>query len=212
VSEYLPYLFAGLRLTVLLAVISIVLGLGIGLIVAMARMSRFGLVRAAAGLYVDLWRSTPFLAQILWVFFALPILTGITLSAFEAGILTLSCNVSASLAEIFRAGILSLPVGQRDAGLALGMTRRQVLRRVVLPQAIGRVLPPIGSAFISLCKDTALVSVINLQELMWHAQTLAGLTLRSIEALTAAGILYALLTYPLTLFVNHLHRRHLAHG
>ena len=210
-SQYLPYLLAGLRLTVLLAVVSIVIGIGIGLAVALARLSRFVLLRAAAGLYVDIWRSTPFLAQILWVFFALPILTGITFSAFAAGIITLSCNVGASLAEIFRAGILSLPAGQRQAALALGMTRRQALHRVVLPQAIGRVLPPIGSAFISLCKDTSLVSVINLQELMWHAQTLAGLTMRSVEALTAAGILYAVLTYPLTLLVNHLHRRHLAH-
>ncbi len=210
-SEYLPYLIAGLGLTVLLAVVSIVLGLAIGLVVALARMSRFAALRALAGLYVDIWRSTPFLAQILWVFFALPILTGITLSAFGAGILTLSCNVGANLAEIFRAGILSLPAGQRHAALALGMTRGQALRRVVLPQAVGRVLPPIGSAFISLCKDTSLVSVINLQELMWHAQTLAGLTMRSVEALTAAAILYAALTYPLTLLVNTLHRRHLAH-
>lgn len=208
IVEYLPYLLAGVRLTIVLAVISIGIGLVIGFIVAMARMSRIFLVRALAGLYIDIWRSTPFLAQILWVFFALPIFTGISLTAFAAGVITLSCNVSATLAEIFRAGILSLPIGQRHAALALGMSRLQTLRRVILPQAVARLLPPIGSAFISLFKDTALVSVINLQELLWHAQTLAGLTMRSVEALTAAGIIYFVLTYPQALLVNYLHRRY----
>ena len=207
VTQNLSYLFAGLEMTLLLAVVSMILGILLGLVIAAARLSRFFIIRTAAGLYVDVWRSTPFLAQILWVFFALPILTGFRISAFAAGIITLSCHASAYLAEVFRAGILSISSGQRDAALALGMTRAQAARRIILPQAVTRMLPAIGSQSINLVKESALVSVINLQELMWYAQTLAGFTMRSIEILTAVALIYAALTYPQALLVNYLHRR-----
>ena len=141
------------------------------------------------------------------MFFALPIVTGFRISAFAAGIICLSCHASAYLAEVFRAGILSISGGQRHAALALGMTRFQAAYRIVLPQAVTRMLPAIGSQSINLVKESALVSVINLQELMWYAQSLAGFTMRSIEILTAAAIIYAALTYPQALLVNYLHRR-----
>jgi len=207
VTQNLSYLLAGLEMTLVLAILSMLLGVLLGLLIAAARMSRFLIVRALAGFYVDIWRSTPFLAQILWVFFALPIVTGFRISAFAAGIICLSCHASAYLAEVFRAGILSIAGGQRHAALALGMTRMQAARRIILPQAVTRMLPAIGSQSINLVKESALVSVINLQELMWHAQTLAGFTMRSIEVLTAAALIYAALTYPQALLVNYLHRR-----
>ena len=207
VTQNLSYLLAGLEMTLLLAIVSMILGLLLGLLIAAARLSRFFIVRALAGFYVDVWRSTPFLAQILWVFFALPILTGFRISAFAAGIIALSCHASAYLAEVFRAGILSISSGQRHGAPALGMTRVQAARRVILPQAVTRMLPAIGSQSINLVKESALVSVINLQELMWHAQTLAGFTMRSTEILTAVAIIYAALTYPQALLVNYLHRR-----
>jgi polar amino acid transport system permease protein len=131
--------------------------------------------------------------------------------SFTAGVLTLSLYSSAYLAEIYRAGILSIAQGQRYAGLALGMTGVQVLRRIILPQAIVRMLPPIGSQFISLFKESALVSLINLQDLMWQAQALSAFTLRSMEVLTATAVIYMLLTFPQALLVNYLHKRYLAH-
>jgi His/Glu/Gln/Arg/opine family amino acid ABC transporter permease subunit len=210
VTKNLPYLLAGLEMTILLAVLSMLLGLVLGLVAAAGRLSRFGLLRGLAGLYIDIWRSTPFLAQILWVFYALPILTGYSLTAFAAGIITLSCHASAYLAEIFRAGILSIPGGQRHGALALGMTRSQSMRRIVLPQAVTRMLPAIGSQSINLVKESALVSIINLQELMWYAQSLAGFTMRSIEILSAVALIYAALTYPQALLVNYLHRKYVA--
>jgi len=207
VTHNIGYLLTGVWMTIFLSVISLVLGLVLGLIVALLRLSRWRLLRWTAGLYIDIWRSTPFLAQILWVFFALPILTGFALSAFTAGIITLSCHASSYLAEVYRAGILGIPSGQRQAALALGMTRAQAVRRVVLPQAVMQMLPAIGSQSINIFKESALVSIINLQELMWYAESLAGFTMRSVEILSATALIYAALTYPQALAVNYLHRQ-----
>jgi His/Glu/Gln/Arg/opine family amino acid ABC transporter permease subunit len=208
VTQNIAYLLTGLRMTILLTVVSLLLGVLIGLLIAVARMSRFTILRVLGGFYVDVWRSTPFLAQILWVFFAFPILTGISMTAFTAGVVTLSCHASAYLAEVFRAGVQSIPGGQRHAALALGMTRLQAARRIVLPQAITRMLPAIGNQAINLVKESALVSVINLQELMWYAQSLAGFTMRSVEILSAVALIYAALTLPQAFLVNYLHRRY----
>jgi polar amino acid transport system permease protein len=207
VTQNIAYLLAGLQMTILLTVVSLLLGILIGLLIALARMSRFAVLRVLAGFYIDVWRSTPFLAQILWVFFAFPILTGITMSAFAAGVVALSCHASAYLGEVFRAGILSVPSGQRHAALALGMTPMQAARRIVLPQALTRMLPAIGNQSINLVKESALVSVINLQELMWYAQSLAGFTMRSVEILSFVALIYAVLTLPQAILVNYLHRR-----
>ena len=174
-------------------------------------MSRIRIVSALAGLYIDIWRSTPLLVQLIWVFYALPILVRHSMTPLLAGVVTMAFHVSAYLAEIYRAGILSIAQGQRQAGLSLGMTPFQVMRRVVLPQAVTRMLPPIGSQFISLFKDSALVSLITLQELMWQAQSLAAFTMRPLEILTAAAVIYMILTLPQAVLVNYLHRRYLAH-
>jgi len=187
------------------------LGAAVGLPVALLRMSRIRIVSALAGLYIDIWRSTPLLVQLIWVFYALPILVRHSMTPLLAGVVTMAFHVSAYLAEIYRAGILSIAQGQRQAGLSLGMTPFQVMRRVVLPQAVTRMLPPIGSQFISLFKDSALVSLITLQELMWQAQSLAAFTMRPLEILTAAAVIYMILTLPQAVLVNYLHRRYLAH-
>ena len=143
----------------------------------------------------------------MWIYFAFPILTGIRVSPFVACTISLSLYASAYLAEIYRAGILSIASGQRHAGLALGMTPRQVMTRVVLPQAVTRMLPPMGSQFITLFKDSALVSLVTLQDLMWSAQSLAAFTLRTVEVLTVVAFIYMALTIPQAFIVNHLHRR-----
>jgi polar amino acid transport system permease protein len=211
VTRYLPFLLSGLGMTVAVTILSMALGLGVGLVVALLRLSRVPFLRFIAGLYIDLARSTPTLAQLLWVFYALPILIGFSLEPFPAAVLTLGFHVGAYLAEIYRAGILSIAQGQRHAGLSLGMTPAQVLRRIILPQAVTRMLPPIGSQFISLFKESALVSLITLQELMWQAQSLAAFTMRPLEVLTATALIYLVLTVPQALGVNYLHRKYLAH-
>ncbi len=207
VLQHLPYLLAGVKMTVAVSAAAIALAVVIGLVLALLRLSSLGAVRAAAGLFIDIWRSTPTLAQLLWVFYALPILTGIPIPVFLAGTITLGCHYGAYLAEIYRAGILAIAGGQNHAALALGMTRAQAMRRIVLPQAVGIMLPTIASQFISLFKESALVSMISLEELMWHGQSLAGFTMRSVEVFTVVAVIYMALTFPQTLIVNWLHRR-----
>jgi His/Glu/Gln/Arg/opine family amino acid ABC transporter permease subunit len=211
VTAHLPFLLAGLKMTVGVTVAALALGAVVGLLVALLRMSRFRSLQALAGLYIDVWRSTPLLVQLIWIFYAFPILIRHSMTPLVAGILTMGLHSSAYLAEIYRAGILSIAAGQRHAGLSLGMTSAQVLRRVVLPQAVTRMLPPIGSQFISLFKDSALVSLITLQELMWQAQSLAAFTMRPLEILSAVALIYMILTLPQAVLVNYLHRRYLAH-
>jgi polar amino acid transport system permease protein len=211
VARHLPFLLAGVRMTILVTVLAMAGGLLAGLLVAALRLSRARVLQAAASLYVDFWRSTPLLAQLIWVFYALPILTGVALPPLVAGVLTLSLHSGAYLAEVYRAGILSLPQGQRHAALSLGMTPAQALRRIILPQAVTRMLPPIGSQFISLFKDSALVSLITLQELMWRANALVAFTLKPLEILTTVALIYMALTLPQAMLVNWLHRRYLAH-
>jgi polar amino acid transport system permease protein len=212
VLPHLPYLLAGARVTIIVSLAALAGALVIGLILALARLSKPRVLRAAASLFIDIWRSTPTLAQLLWVYYALPILTGIPLSAFAAGTITLACHYGANLAEVYRAGILAIPSGQTNAGLALGLTRAQTMRRIVLPQAVNIMLPLIASQFIVLFKESALVSMISLEELMWHGQSLAGLTMRSVEVFSLVALIYVALTYPQTLLVNWLHRRSVQAG
>ena len=182
-------------------------GMAIGIVVALVRIARVPILDGIAALYVDFFRATPVLAQLVWIYYALPILTGTSLTAFVAGSIGLSLYAGSFLSEIFRAGILSIERGQTEAALALGMSGAQAMRRVILPQALVRMLPPIGSSLITLVKDSALLSIISLPELMRQSEALASLTFRRMEVLTIAAVLYFVLTYPLSRGVNALHRR-----
>lgn len=208
--HHLPFLLTGIRYTILVSILAILLGLVVGLVAAVVRIFGPRPLGWLVTLYVDFVRSTPLLVQLVWVFFALPILIERSLPPLVAGVLTLGFYAGAYLAEIFRAGILGIPSGQRHAGLALGMTGGQVLWRIVLPQAVVRMLPPVASTFISLVKDSSLVSVISVAELMWAAQSLVGFTMRPVEVLTGTAFLYVTLTYPLSLLAGFLRRRYLA--
>jgi len=207
VLENLPLLLTGLWLTCTLTVLCMLLGLGVGLVVAFGRLSRWRLVRAVAFAYTELFRTTPLLVQIVWVFYVLPIVSGITLSPFFSGLLALGFNVGAFMAEIYRAGILSVNPGQTAAGLALRMTRAQTMRRVVLPQAVTRVIPPMATMWVSLFKDTSILSAIGVIELMFRAREIATDTYRPLEIFTVVAVLYFVLTYPQSLAVNALYRR-----
>ena len=206
----LPFLLLGMKTTLLVTALSLVFGLAVGLAAALLRLAPWRAANLLAAFYIDLFRSTPLLAQLVWAFFALPILTGHSLPPLAAGTGVLSLYVGAYLAEIYRAGILSVSAGQRHAALAIGMTGAQVMRRIILPQAVVRMLPPMASTIISLVKDSSLVSIISVAELMFNAQSLSAVTLRPVEVLTAAGGLYFFLTYPFSLIAAFLHRRYLA--
>lgn len=209
--RYLPFLVQGIKLTFLITLVSTSIGAAIGLLIAIARSSRFKLASAIAGFYVDIMRAIPVLVLLVWVFFVMPILIGYSLTPFASGVVALSLYASAYLAEIFRAGIRSLERNQWQAGLALGMTFWQMMRRVILPQAIVRMLPPLGSMFVSLFKDSAVVSAIGVYDLMRQGLTLSLSLIRPMEVMTITAVLYFVLTYPQTIWVNYLHRRFSAH-
>jgi polar amino acid transport system permease protein len=203
----LPFILQGLSWTVLLAVLCMLLSSVFGMVVALARLSRWRLARGVGWAYTELFRTTPLLVQMIWILYVLPLLTGITLAPFPSGLLALSLNVAAYLAEIYRAGLLSVGLGQRQAALALGMTSAQALRRIVLPQAVLRMIPPIASTWVTIFKDTSVLSAIGVMEVMFRARVVATDTYRPLEIFTVVALIYFLLTYPQSLGVNILYKR-----
>jgi His/Glu/Gln/Arg/opine family amino acid ABC transporter permease subunit len=200
-------LLAGAGVTILLAAATMILALPGGLLLAGLRSSSLASVRGFATSLVEFFRTTPIILQVYWVFYVLPVLTDIRLSAFGTGLAALTLNVSAFNSETFRAGINSIRKGQLDAGLSLGMSKWQVMRIVVLPQAIPRILPALASTWVSLFKDTSLVSVIAVGELSYVGLQLRSQSFRVLEVLTAMAALYWLMGYPQAKLVDWIHRR-----
>ncbi|HTX52982.1 MAG TPA: amino acid ABC transporter permease [Candidatus Baltobacteraceae bacterium] len=207
VWQNLPFLLQGLGMTVAATVLSMLVGLVGGLLIALMRLSAWRGFRMPAIAFTEAFRTTPLLVQIVWVYTVLPLSTGIMLSPFTSGLVALGLNVAAFMSEIYRAGITSVSPFQTQAGLALGMTRWQVLRRVVLPQAVRRVIPPTASMWVGLFKDTSLLAAIGVAEVMYQARVIAAETFRPLEIFTATALIYFLLTYPQSLAVNRLFKR-----
>jgi len=208
VIKNLPFLLQGIMMSVAVALASMAVGLITGMVAALARLSKNPWLSASAYCYVEFFRTTPMLVQLVWVYYCLPIIFNLSFGPFASSIIALGLNAGAFFSEIFRAGITSIAKGQTEAALALGMTTRQAFRRIILPQAITRMLPPIGSNWISLIKDSSLVSAIALADLMYRGRVLSSITYRPLEILTVTAILYFLLTYPQSIWVNWLHRKY----
>lgn len=207
VWENLPFLLGGLKMTIALAVLSMAASLILGLLLSLARLSRSRALRLVATGYTEVIRGTPLLVQLLWIYYSLPILAGLVLSPFMTAFIGLTLNLTAFVAEVYRAGILSIGRPQREAALALGMSRWQSMRRVILPQSVRRVIPPMGSIWVSLFKDTALVSVIAVPDLMYKGKVLAIDTYRPLEIYTAVALIYFVVTYPQARSVDWLFNR-----
>ncbi len=192
--ERMPFIFGGVGLTILLSILSISLASVLALLGGLGRLSKYPPAYALATFYISLIRGTPLLLQIIFFFLALPQL-GITLTGIWAGVLALGLNYGAYMTEIMRAGIQSVGVGQREAALAIGMTQRQIMQRIVLPQAFKLVIPPIGNQFIAMLKDTSLISVTGfVWEILWRAQKVGRANFRSLEALLIAAVFYWIIT------------------
>lgn len=204
--EHVPTLLAGIQITLGASVTAMAAALVLGLAVALLRLGR-GPLRALAYAYVEFFRNSPQLILVMWVFYVLPLVTGLALSPLASGVVALSLNLAAFTAEIFRAGITSISAGQTQAALALGMTRVQVYRRILLPQATARVIPPLGSVWVSLFKDTSILSIIGVAELMYQGRIVATDTYRPLEIFSGVAVIYYLLAYPQSLGVNWLFRR-----
>jgi His/Glu/Gln/Arg/opine family amino acid ABC transporter permease subunit len=201
-------LLAGAAMTVGLTAATMALALPGGLILAFLRLSPFRAVRGAATSFVEFFRATPLILQLYWTFYVLPAFFDVQLSEWATAIVGLVCNVSSFNAETFRAGIRSIRPGQWHAGLALGMGGPQVFFRIVLPQAAMRVLPALATTWVSLFKDTSLVSVIAVADLSYVALKLRAETYRILEVLTAMAALYWLMGYPQAKLCDWVHRRY----
>ena len=188
------FIFNGVWLTILLSALSIVLATALSLLGALGRLSKSPPVYALATFYISLIRGTPLLLQVVFFFLALPQL-GIRMSGLSAGVLALGLNYGAYMTEIMRAGIQSVGAGQREAAQSVGLTRFQIMRFIVLPQALRLVIPPIGNQFIAMLKDTSLISVTGfVWELLWRAQKQGRANFRSLEALLIAAVFYWIIT------------------
>jgi His/Glu/Gln/Arg/opine family amino acid ABC transporter permease subunit len=208
VGAHRDALAAATGTTVLLTVATMAIAVPCGIVVAALRLYAWTPVRAVATAYVELFRNLPLILVVYWAFYVLPIATGLGLSPFATGLAALALNVTAYNAETFRAGIGSIRRGQLEAAMALGMSRAQAVRRIVLPQAVRRILPVLASTWVSLFKDTSLVSVIAVSELAYVAMQIRAQTFRVLEMLTAMAAVYWLLGYPQAKLVDWIQRRY----
>jgi His/Glu/Gln/Arg/opine family amino acid ABC transporter permease subunit len=204
----LPRLMDGAWMTVWLAAVTMALAIPGGLFLAFLRLSRFRVVSGSAAAFVEFFRATPLILQIYWVYYVLPAYFDVQLSQLWTAIAGLTCNISAFNSETFRAGIVSIRQGQWNAGRAIGMTEAKIMWYIVLPQALMRVLPALASTWVSLFKDTSLVSIISVADLSYVSLKIRSETYRILEVLSAMAVIYWLMGYPQAKLVDWLHRRY----
>lgn len=209
--KYWPYYLEGMKNTVLLALATVLLGGLIGLLLVLGRISGKRPLRFLTGAYVEFVRGTPLLVQLFIIYYGLPALgvtfydnktlsavIGIGLSEFIPGVIALGLNSGAYVCEIFRSGIQSIDKGQTEAARSLGLSHRQTLQYIIFPQAFRTALPTLGNEFVAIIKESSIVSVIGIADLMYKANIVRGNTFLPFEPLLVAALCYFLLTYPLS--------------
>jgi polar amino acid transport system permease protein len=201
-----PYIVQGAGITILVSVAAMAMAIVLALLGALGRLSKNAIAYSLASLYVSLVRGTPLLVQIYFIYFALPS-AGIIIDAIPAGIIALGFNYGAYMTEIFRAGIQAVPRSQHEAAQALGMPERLAFRRIVLPQAVRIVIPAIGNDFVAMIKDSALVSTIAIQELLWRAQRVGRGQHQVLASIAIAALVYWGLTIIFSFFQERLEQR-----
>ena len=203
----LKFLFSGIWLTVALSSVAIIFSVIVGLFVSLPGLSSNYYVRSFNRIYVETFRSIPVLVLILWVYYGLPVVLGLSLNPFTAGIVALALSDSAFEAEIFRAGIQSIERGQTEAADALGFSYAQKMWHIILPQAIRRILPPLGNQFVYMLKMSSLLSIIGLQELTRKANELTVTVYRPLEIYTVLVLEYLVLILIVSWIVRRLEVR-----
>jgi polar amino acid transport system permease protein len=205
--RYAPLFWRGVLVTLAYTVGTISLGLVLGLLVGLGRLSKSWLVNAPLIAFIEAFRCTPLLVQIVWFYYALPVLLGIQIPAPAAAIMTLSCYTGAFYAEIFRGGIISIERGQWDAARALGLRPWAMMRRVILPQAVRRMIPPFVNQSITQLKNTSLVSTIAVPDLLYNGTLVTADTYRPLEVYTVVALIYFAMLFPSTMLAQWYERR-----
>lgn len=206
-KNYWQFFVTGVEVTIELAIVSIILGTVLGIMLAMAKRSKVWILSLLSKAFIGFIRDTPLLAQIYIVYIGLPAVTGISVPDFVTGAVALTLYSSAYIAEIIRSGIQSLPAGQSEAATSLGMTSRQAMRDIILPQAFKNILPALGNQFIGNVKDSSLVSVLGITDLMYQAQTVRGSTALGLQPILVASGLYLIMTWLLNRVLSYGERR-----
>ncbi len=205
--QYQALILKGVGVTVGFTILTVVLGLVVGLVVALGRMTGRRWITWPLLAFIELFRCTPVLVQLIWCYYALPVLANIDLSPAAAAILTLSCYGGAFYAEIIRAGIVSIEAGQWDAARALGLNRYAVMRHVILPQALRRMVPPLVNQSIQQLKNTSLVSILAVPDILYQGQLITSATYRPLETYSMVAVVYFLILFPLTQLASRLERK-----
>ncbi|MFM9858104.1 amino acid ABC transporter permease [Pseudoxanthobacter sp. M-2] len=207
ITQNAPLLWQGFLITVYYTIITIVAGMIIGLTIGLMQLTPYRILVWLGRVYVEFFRNIPLLVILLWTYYALPIFMGLNITKGWAGFVALSCYVGAFYAEILRAGVQSIEPGQTDAATAIGMSYSQRMRRIILPQAFRRMVPPLAGQSIIQMKNTTLLSIITVPDLLYQASYISSFTYRPMEIYTAIGIIYVVVLTPLTLLARRLEKR-----
>ncbi len=203
----MPFLMEGLWLTLTISFLALAISMALGLLVAVVRLAKNRGVSLIGATYVEIFRDTPVLVQLFWVYYVLPILLDIKISAFGAALVGLTLHSAAFLGEVYRAGIQAVPSGQVEAAKVLGLTPAQTFVRIVLPQAFRTILPPLVNNFVDLIKLSSLASVFAVGEITRKATELSAATFRPLEIFTFIALIYFFICWPLSMAMRHLERR-----
>jgi len=207
VIDFLPELGTGLYYTLLISIIGLIIGFVLGAIFGLGRISKNKIFYGISSIYIEVIRGTPVLVQAIWIFFALPLITGYNMASVTAGIVVIAVNSGAYIAEIVRGAVQSIAKGQVEAGRSLGLTHNQTMRYIVWPQAFKRMIPPLGNQFIISIKDTSLLSVILVPELMFQGRLIASNYFNAVEIYTTVAVFYLIITLTLSYILRMIEKR-----
>lgn len=207
ISKYGSFFLKGIKITILISLIGVALGSILGAFVALMKLSKIKIISWIASIYIEILRGTPMLVQVFIVFFGITAALGLDISALVCGTIALVINSSAYIAEIIRAGINAVDKGQMEAGRSLGLNYRQTMKSVIMPQAIKNILPALGNEFVTLIKESSIVSTIGVGEIMFNAQVVQGISFDPFTPLIVAAALYFVLTFVLTRIMNMIEGR-----
>ncbi|WP_298416276.1 amino acid ABC transporter permease [Brevibacterium sp.] len=207
VVDYIPALLQGLYYTLLISVVGLIIGFILGAIFGLGRISRSKILYGISAVYVEVLRGTPVLVQAIWIYFALPLIIGFNIPSLAAGIIVIGLNSGAYIAEIVRGAVQSVEKGQMEAGRSLGLSRHLTMRYVIWPQAFKRMIPPLGNQFIISIKDTSLLSVILVPELIFQGRLVASNHFNAVEIYTTVAIFYLVITLTLSKILNLMEKR-----
>ena len=206
-DKYYGFFVNGTAITLLLSLFGVTLGALIGVLFALMKLSKNRLLKSFSTAYIEVVRGTPLLVQLYIVYYGIPRLTGIDFEDITLGIIAISLNSAAYVAEIIRAGILSIDKGQMEAARSLGMSHRTAMINIIIPQAFKNILPALGNEFIVLIKESAIVSIIGIHDLMYNTDTVRGNTFRPFSPLVVAAGIYFVITFTLSKLLGLLERR-----